>query len=482
MKNKVTLLYFILFISIPGLPTKVFSQNVGIGTATPTARLHIKGVADTSQLVIDANSTQSNTRPLIKLRTSTGAELLRIHSDDTSNTFIGFSAGRLNNATLSGGTYNTFVGGSAGRSNTTGIYNTATGESALAFNTTGIANTACGGDALIFNTTGSNNSAFGLSALAYNSSGNYNTAGGALALYSNTTGSYNTATGIDALFFNTVGTQNAAYGYAALANNTSGNLNTATGPQALFSNSNGYGNTGIGMSALKNNIDGNQNAAVGGGALYANTSGYNNTALGFNALAVNATGSHNTAIGMQADVSIGTLINTVALGYNATPNANNKVRFGNSGITVIEGQVGYSSPSDGRFKENIKDDVKGLDFIMKLQPVSYNFNRLRYAQHIREHITVESEKKLIEESQNRTVGFVAQDVEKIVQQTGFTSFDAVHAPTNETDNYSMGYAEFVVPLVKAVQEQQQQMNDMKKEIDLLKEQNKILLQLINKKN
>ena len=476
MKKIILLSYFIAWISYFS-----YSQNVGIGTATPAARLHIKGAADTSQLVIDANSIQSNTRPLIKLRTSTGTELLRIHSDDTSNLFIGLNAGRVNSATPSGGTYNTFVGGSAGRSNTTGIYNTATGESALAFNTTGIANTACGGDALIFNTTGSNNSAFGLSALAYNSSGNYNTAGGALALYSNTTGSYNTATGKDALFFNTIGEQNAAYGYAALANNTSGNLNTANGWQALYSNSNGNGNTGIGMSALKNNTDGVQNTAVGGGALFLNTSALNNTAVGFNALYLNTTGYDNTAIGVMADVSVGTLSNTVALGYSARPNANNKVRIGNTAATVIEGQVGYSFPSDGRFKENIKDDVKGLDFIMKLQPVSYNFNRLRYAQHIRENLTPDREKTLTAQSQNRTVGFVAQDVEKIIQQTGFTSFDAVHAPTNETDNYSLGYAEFVVPLVKAVQEQQQQMNGMKKEIDLLKEQNKLLLQLLSGK-
>ena len=56
------------------------------------------------------------------------------------------------------------------------------------------------------------------------------------------------------------------------------------------------------------------------------------------------------------------------------------------------------------------------------------------------------------------------------------SFDAVHAPTNETDNYSMGYAVFVVPLVKAVQEQQlmieaqnQKIEFLLKEIELLKQ-------------
>jgi hypothetical protein len=37
-------------------------------------------------------------------------------------------------------------------------------------------------------------------------------------------------------------------------------------------------------------------------------------------------------------------------------------------------------------------------------------------------------------------------------------------------------------LIKGMQEQQQQLNDMKKEIDLLKEQNKMLLQLLKNKS
>ena len=67
-------------------------------------------------------------------------------------------------------------------------------------------------------------------------------------------------------------------------------------------------------------------------------------------------------------------------------------------------------------------------------------------------VTCDREKLLAEESKSRSAGFIAQEVEQVIQQTGFTSFDAVHAPTNDKDTYSMGYAEFVVPLVKAVQE------------------------------
>nr|MDQ3015517.1 tail fiber domain-containing protein [Bacteroidota bacterium] len=165
---------------------------------------------------------------------------------------------------------------------------------------------------------------------------------------------------------------------------------------------------------------------------------------------------------------------STAIGYNATSNSSFKVRIGNANVNAVEGQVGYSWPSDGRFKENVKEDVLGLDFILKLDPVSYNFNRLKFAQFIKEHITPDSEKLLVEQSQNRSVGFIAQDVEKVLHDIGFTSFDAVHAPTNENDNYSMGYAEFVVPLVKAVQELSAINDQQNKIIETLQSENKML--------
>ena len=136
------------------------SQNVGIGTTTPEGKLHIKGSADTSQLTIDANATQSNTHPLIRLRNSSGTDLLHIHSDDVSNAFIGLNAGKNNNAP-GGGVGNNFIGSNAGFSNTIGNFNAANGSAALYFNTTGYYNTANGSAALYFNTTGHDNTASG---------------------------------------------------------------------------------------------------------------------------------------------------------------------------------------------------------------------------------------------------------------------------------------------------------------------------------
>jgi len=50
-------------------------------------------------------------------------------------------------------------------------------------------------------------------------------------------------------------------------------------------------------------------------------------------------------------------------------------------------------------------------------------------------------------------GFIAQEVEQAAVETNY-HFSGVHKPKNDKDLYSISYAEFVVPLVKAVQEQQ----------------------------
>jgi hypothetical protein len=51
----------------------------------------------------------------------------------------------------------------------------------------------------------------------------------------------------------------------------------------------------------------------------------------------------------------------------------------------------------------------------------------------------------------RFSGFIAQEVEAAAKEIGY-NFSGVDAPKNEDDFYGLRYAEFVVPLVKAVQE------------------------------
>ncbi len=178
------------------------------------------------------------------------------------------------------------------------------------------------------------------------------------ALYANTTGSYNTASGAYALFSNTTGSNNTASGFEALYANTTGSTNTASGAYALFSTTTGSYNTASGFEAL-----------------YANTTGSDNTASGAYALLNNTTGSNNTAIGYGADVSAGNLVNATAIGAGAVVNASNKIRLGNAGVTVIEGQVPFTSSSDKTKKENFRP-VDGEEVLAKIRGfalTSWNF-------------------------------------------------------------------------------------------------------------
>ena len=67
----------------------------------------------------------------------------------------------------------------------------------------------------------------------------------------------------------------------------------------------------------------------------------------------------------------------------------------------------------------------------------------------------------------RMSGFIAQEVEKAAQQSGY-DFDGVIKPAHDKDHYRLAYGEFVVPLVKAMQEQQAIIKNQQEQIDELK--------------
>jgi trimeric autotransporter adhesin len=235
--------------------------------------------------------------------------------------------------------------------------NTSLGTGALP-NNTGRLNTAIGFETLFNNTEGEQNTATGAGALRGNTEGEQNTATGATALFNNTAGIQNTATGVAALSSNTTGNQNTAIGFQALADNSTSDANTATGAFALFSNTAGVGNTASGSGALRDNTSGGFNTAGGSGALLSNTSG-----------------NFNTAIGFQADVAAGNLTNATAIGRGAVVDASNKIRLGNTTVTVIEGQVAFTSVSDKTTKENFRpvDGEAVLRKIRGLELSSWNF-------------------------------------------------------------------------------------------------------------
>jgi len=424
-----------------------------------------------------------------------------------SSIFFGSEAGLINTSSTNIG-----IGTGALRNNTMSSDNTAIGHRSLYANSGG-SNTALGTYTLEKNTFGGTNIAIGNYALNGNTEGNYNVGVGYLSLFSNKFGSSNTAVGnytltsivnspnntaigYGALQTSTVGEQNTAIGAFSLNRNFIGSRNTAVGCQALYSSQggggsalgyralystlNGQDNSALGTYALENNRNGWYNCAFGAEALRNNNGDFadGNTAIGSFALKSNTTGARNTAIGyftgfnLPNDVTNVTAIGSFT-GWNTT--LSNHVNIGNFSVTWIGGQVGWFHYSDKRIKNDIKDDVPGLSFITRLKPVTY-------------HVDIDKQEEIANAGKNETnselikpvhknwegkydvekikmTGFFAQDVEEAAKAINY-SFSGVHNPKNG-GLYSLDYSAFVVPLVKAVQEQQTIIDRQQKLIDEL---------------
>lgn len=444
--------------------------------------------------------------------TAVGSGALFANEAGIGNTATGYQALLLNKSSR-----NSAYGQSALRQNINGFHNSAFGADALLNNTVGSTNTAIGHSALLNNQTGHSNVAIGVDALFSNQANSNLVAIGDSALYKNESGGYNTAVGSKALEQNETGSQNTAIGYKAMEQNFSGLGNTASGFGALQGNG-GWYNCAFGHTALNHNnaLNADYNSAFGSSALATNTSGGRNTAIGGLALTSNNTGNYNTVVGFSADndqsnLSSNTIIGayahitnasgSTAIGVNATTNTNNLIVLGSPTIAFTGGYTPWTNFSDGRFKKNVTENVRGLDFILKLRPVTYQMDvRSLYdfwGTSVYGNDKMKADAKsvsyiddAIHKKESLVMsGFVAQEVEKAARESNY-DFDGVIRPQHDKDHYRLAYEEFVVPLVKAVQEQQKIIEDQNKKIDkqqqqidlLLKEMQSLKKDLLTQKN
>jgi hypothetical protein len=133
-------------------------------------------------------------------------------------------------------------------------------------------------------------------------------------------------------------------------------------------------------------------------------------------------------------------------------------------VSSIGGQVGWSTLSDGRFKKDVKEDVAGLEFIRQLRPVSYVIDHDAQEKLLGVPDSVKVLQKQARQPDIRQSGFIAQEVEQVVKAAGY-AFNGVDAPQEGRGHYSLRYADFVVPLIKAVQELTAQVDQQQKTID-----------------
>lgn len=423
------------------------------------------------------------------------------------NTFLGFNAGYGIYSTAAGGDKNVMIGYYSGRVN-------------IADN-----NTFIGTESGYNNDEGEKNVFLGFRAGYSNTDGNKNIFIGNNAGYTNTTGDRVICIGDSAGSHNTAG-NNIFIGAGAGRANTSGGTNIFIGNDAGALNTTGAGNTYVGWGAALNN-DGDNNVMIGYWAgLFANNTsrniyvgqgagltntGNDNIFMGY--LTGNGSGDNCIYIGNQLDRSGDNKLIIEGLGDDATPlisgdfNTNDIAFYGDVGIDSqtpenelyinstsdasftngsgafqIGTQTGtnllmdnneimarsnggsstlylqwsggnlyvgtgthyyygsWNQGSDRRLKKDIKNLEYGLNEILKLRPVDYYWKK--------------------GDNNKRSIGLIAQEVEPIIDELVAISDDE----ENEEEIMSVNYIGLVPVLINAMQEQQKQIEDLKKQL------------------
>jgi hypothetical protein len=153
----------------------------------------------------------------------------------------------------------------------------------------------------------------------------------------------------------------------------------------------------------------------------------------------------STAATVRVSIASGTTF--IMIGRDST-GATDQIRISGNG-NVANTNNSYGSLSDIKLKENIIDATPKLDDLMKVQIRNYNLKG-NYEQH-------------------KQIGVIAQELEQVfpamIEETSDTDVEG-----NElgTTTKSVKYSVFVPMLIKAIQEQQTIINDIKAQLDNVK--------------
>ena len=389
------------------------------------------------------------------------------------NAFIGYQAGFKNNT----GANNSFIGYQAGRSNVEGKNNIFIGYKSGYSNVgnggvfEGNSNVYIGDQAGLSNKTGYSNvyigqqAGMGLATSAvyppvYNVyigfeagyseyRGTYNTFIGYMAGFTNSLGDWNAFIGDQAGYYNTTGSANLFMGYQAGFNNTTGNYNVFNGYAAGRANTTGYRNTYIGLWAGYKNLTGSYNVSVG------NNAGYWET--GSRKLYISVCKGTTFAEGIDSSLIYGDfkdqlirLNKIVGIGITATLSSQALEVAGGARFTSVAGSGSKAlyidnngiitlSTSDARLKDNILPIENALEKVLNLQGVTYSWKN--------------------DPQQIRNIGFIAQDVEKVIPELVFTAAS--------TGMKGIDYAEMSAVLAESIKAQQKIIDDQQTKINSL---------------
>ena len=120
------------------------------------------------------------------------------------------------------------------------------------------------------------------------------------------------------------------------------------------------------------------------------------------------------------------------------------MRVDSSGNALFDGDVTAFSgdiASDIKLKKNVEDLNYGLKDVLNIRPVSFDWKEKRNGKH--------------------DIGFIAQEIEKIIPEV----VSEVDTLNTEEKHKTVDYAKLTSVLIKAVQEQQEQINELKEKLN-----------------
>jgi hypothetical protein len=335
--------------------------------------------------------------------------------------------------------------------------NTALGGDALVANTTGASNTAIGNEALKTNTTASNNTAVGYQAGKL-ATGTGNTVIGAFAGASISTGTLNTFIGVSATeasgFYVTTGSKNTILG--GYSGNQGGlDIRTASNnivlsdgdgnPRSYYASDIWYWQT-AGTERMR--ISASGYLKVSDGASYLDATGAYHE--------INQTANNSSLVVRNSNASFAQDVIQARPVRNTTNGTFTAFLYYNEGAGAARFQVldsgnvqntnnSYGALSDIKLKENIVDATPKLEKLMDVKVRNYN---------------------LKSDQTHKQIGFIAQELEQVfpalVEEFADKDGDGKDLGTKTK---AIKYSVFVPILVKAIQEQQAMITELKATVD-----------------
>ncbi len=255
--------------------------------------------------------------------------------------------------------------------------------------------------------------------------------------------------------------------------------------------------TVIGTNALKSAVSGAYTTVIGADAMVSSDNPQKTVAIGASALR-NGTHLSSVAVGFWSAPTIsseqcvflgesagyrnvhgavlsGKITNSIAIGYGSRLNGDNEIQIGTTGQTLYA-PTAVNIRSDGRDKADVKPLENGLEFVMKLKPVTgYYDRRDAYVDELFKDLPEEERAAKVREwwknptkdgrhkEDRQQHWFIAQDIAELEQEYGRLPMVNI-----KNDTYTIEYETFIPVLAKAIQELAEKVEKLENENKELK--------------